>query len=120
MSSFPGESRSSWVSRGVLLLAILSGSFTLIGSGFVAGRLYCQQRFYHEQYLREREMIEPLLVSDSAFSRINISQRSSDGIDLTGYVNSKNDLIRLQDAIGHLVGTPRAKELLLGVLVAPY
>lgn len=73
------------------------------------------EREYHERYLRERELVEPVLAQDPAYQEIKVHRKSSGGIFLTGVVASAQERTKLFEALIRVVGESRAKELMNGV-----
>lgn len=87
------------------------GTFSC-GIGF--GLIYRTEQVYQEQYLRERELLEPLLASDPAFADVRCHRRSNGGAFLGGTVPARADHDRLCERLTRLVGEARARELVIG------
>jgi hypothetical protein len=110
----PGRNWITW-RRALLVFTTLLSFGGCFGAGVLFGVARNQEAEYHERYLRERELVEPILASDPAFADIKVSRRSSGGISLTGAVSSPQDRLKLFEALIRVVGEPRAKELIIGV-----
>lgn len=92
--------------RVALLAGIVCFGSCLFSCGLGYGLLYRTEQTYQEQYLKERELIEPLLASDPAFAGLECSRRSAGGVDLVGVVPAQSDRERLSERIIRLVGEP--------------
>jgi hypothetical protein len=85
------------------------------GVGFAFGRLSAEGGAYNKQYHEERVLIEPLLATDPAFSKVQCSARSNGGVALVGTVPTQADRDRLREWIVRFVGEKRADEIVLAV-----
>jgi hypothetical protein len=111
------KSKPSWIRQTLISFAIAGGVFLLMGVSFAVGLGLGERNQYSAQYWRERQLVEPVLTSDPAFSEIRIKEQSNGGIYLSGAVRSEADLARLRKEISRLVGEPRAEEIMSGVQV---
>jgi hypothetical protein len=81
-------------------------------AGWVAHAVKGQALIHHEQYERERDLVEPILRADPAFSGVKMSQSSSGDIYFVGMTSlNPADRSRLRELIAHELGKPRADEL---------
>ena len=90
-------------------LGLAAGLFVGVFIGAIKGEALIR----HEQYERERQLVEPILRRDPAFADVDLSERSTGGIDLTNMLSLKpGDRSRLHDLIAKELGKSRADELL--------
>ena len=97
--------------------AIILSTLLALVIGFGFGVLYTELRGYHQQYLDEREQIEPILASDPAFREVWCSRRSDGGVYLFGSVPTKADRDRLRERIVRVVGEKRADDIMYALRV---
>jgi hypothetical protein len=112
--------RRLYPDRLVLInLAIVLSSASCFGVGLVFGVFFGGARTteseYQERYLRERELVEPVLAQDPAYQEIKVHRRSSGGIFLSGVVSTSHERTKLFEALVRVFGESRAKELMNGV-----
>lgn len=98
---------------GVFAIVCCLGTSTLIGV-FIG-----VQNAYNRHYLEEREVIEPILASDPAFSNLTIEPLSSGGCSVNGTVSTKADHARLREKIIQGLGEERVVKLLDLTFVDP-
>ena len=101
----------------VVALACLAGAGLFIGAGFGFGMLYAGGQIRMQQSHDEREVIEPILASDPAFSGLKCLERSIGGIEVIGTVSTQADHDRLRERIVRAVGEKRADEMVRPVMV---
>lgn len=101
-----------YIGCATILSTILGG---VVGFGF--GLLYATGQAYQQQYLAEKERIEPILASDLIFRDVTCHRRSNGGVYLNGVVATQADRDRLREQIVRVVGEKRADEIVLAVMV---
>lgn len=98
------------ITISVVVLLVVSTT-----AAFIIGALLTERRFYHRQYLEEREIVAPIIASDDVFRDIELYEVSSGGIGLMGNVPTDETKQRLFDEVAEAIGKKRADELTLGI-----
>jgi hypothetical protein len=110
------------VKKIVRPLALLLCAFSVLSFTFCLGLgigiMSMTRQFYHREYLKERELIEPIIARNPAFSGITIHEKSDGGVFIDGCLSS-TDYSQLRFAITQVVGESRADEIVMGILVKP-
>ena len=100
---------------GAVVIASLI-SLISCGVGGVIGLIRGERDAYHRQYLREKQLIEPVLKRPE-FKEVEIHEYSGGGAYLSGSVDEADDLERLRSELTRVLGEARANDLMRGVSV---
>lgn len=103
--------------QAVLAILVLTGLGVAFVVGWIGGSATKEYREFERKYLLERQLIEPVLRSDSAFSKIQIGKYTGGGIYITGEVENQIAYERLRNEFVRLFGETRASELTSGIYV---
>lgn len=79
--------------------------------------LMAEGRAYYRQYLKERDLIAPIIATDASFSHVKIHQRSDGGVSLSGEVSSNADFQSLKEQLIKELGDRRGLEAVIAVAV---
>lgn len=111
------------ISRVLIAVGIIGALIVLVPLGLCIGflaLLMAEGRAYHEQFLREEELVTPILADDPAFKDIETRQTSVGRVSLDGEVATQTDADRLQRRLEPTFGKKRADELAKSVHIREY
>jgi hypothetical protein len=114
MSDEPGRQQGC----AGLAVAFLVGSVVGGCLSNVLTTFSVQGAFRHRQYEEERDAVVPAIAKDPAFKAVDVSEESSGGVYISGYVRTDADKKRLQAIVTRAIGEQRAARV-MGISVGP-
>lgn len=100
--------------RVPLCMFVVVASLLVLGVcavvSFFAGMAVEQISSYRRQYQKELAVVEPILESDEAFSKIILEEQSHGGVYIHGEVDSLNDLAQLRQQVIEAISRSRVEE----------
>lgn len=106
------------ISGMLIVVGIIGTLIVVVPLGLCAGILElirAEGRAAHEQYLREKTEIAPVLASDPAFKDLEEREYSGGGAYITGRVDHQEDIENLWRRLATRLGEQRADELVRGI-----
>ena len=108
------RTKLSWGAAIVLCILIQGAIF---GIGFLIGALIGENGSTHRHYLKEEEVITPVVNADPAFHEVEVMEGCDGSLSLVGEVQTHADLDRLQSQVIRALGEPRSLEVMRPVHV---
>lgn len=101
--------RVNWEVCLNVVLFVLGGALGGL-VGFVAGGIGGNLQAYHNRFREEQAALAAVVEGDPAFAGVRVEPYSAGGADLSGTVETEEDLSRLRAAFVNAIGETRARE----------